>query len=108
MRYLDYSKLADSQRIMRWVNERFGGESDLYQRAKRIEDFFQNSEEFTYEIGAPRLDDEAPISDFIFVEKKGHCGRYASALAAILRTQGIPSRVCLGFLPQELNTMGDF
>ena len=35
--------------------------------------------------------------DFLVNVKQGHCERFASALALMLRSQGIPSRVVVGF-----------
>jgi transglutaminase-like putative cysteine protease len=38
-----------------------------------------------------------PLAHFLFVRKKGHCEYFASAMAVMLRTLGIPSRVIAGF-----------
>lgn len=38
-----------------------------------------------------------PVEDFLFYSKAGHCERFASALVLMLRSQGIPSVVILGF-----------
>ena len=38
-----------------------------------------------------------PVMDFLVNVKQGHCERFASALALMLRSQGIPSRVVVGF-----------
>src|SRR5207237_8669027 len=44
-----------------------------------------------------------PLADFVFNVKQGHCEYFAAALAVMLRTQGIASRVVNGFLPGEYN-----
>jgi hypothetical protein len=44
-----------------------------------------------------------PLSDFLFRVKQGHCEYFATALAVMLRTQGIATRVVNGFLPGEYN-----
>lgn len=49
-----------------------------------------------------------PLSSFLFDSKKGHCEYYATALAVMLRTQGIPARVVNGFYGGEPNELGDF
>ncbi len=38
-----------------------------------------------------------PIEDFLFYSKGGHCERYATALVLMLRSQGIPAALVLGF-----------
>lgn len=38
-----------------------------------------------------------PIEDFLFHSKAGHCERFATALALMLRSQGIPAVFVLGF-----------
>ncbi len=38
-----------------------------------------------------------PVEDFLFHTKAGHCERFATALALMLRSQGIPAVFVLGF-----------
>ncbi len=49
-----------------------------------------------------------PLADFLFRAKTGHCEYFASAMAVLLRTQGIPSRVVAGFQRGEWNDLGKF
>jgi len=50
-----------------------------------------------------------PIDDFLFNQKRGHCERFASALALLLRMEGIPSRVVVGYVPISRNWIsGDY
>jgi hypothetical protein len=66
--------------------------------AKAFEQYFRESGEYTYSLNLERVDaDMDPLEDFLFNEKKGHCERYAGALALLLRSQRIPSQVVLGF-----------
>ncbi|HEY4359643.1 MAG TPA: DUF3488 and transglutaminase-like domain-containing protein [Bryobacteraceae bacterium] len=46
-----------------------------------------------------------PLAYFLFVRKKGHCEYFASAMAVMLRTLGIPSRVVAGFQSGVFNPM---
>ena len=43
------------------------------------------------------------MSDFLFNIKEGHCEYFATALAIMLRTQGIATRVVNGFQSGEYN-----
>ena len=40
------------------------------------------------------------------VHKEGHCEYFAGALAMMLRSQGIPARVAIGFKGGEWNSLG--
>jgi protein-glutamine gamma-glutamyltransferase len=56
--------------------------------------------------GKPGAD---PLAQFLFVTRAGHCEYFASAMAVMLRTLGIPSREVNGFLPGEFNDLaGDY
>lgn len=42
-----------------------------------------------------------PLADFLFDRKAGHCEDFATALAVMLRLEGIPSRITTGFFGGE-------
>ncbi len=46
-----------------------------------------------------------PLSAFLFDTKKGHCEYFASALAIMLRTQNIPTRLVTGWLAHNQNPL---
>ena len=46
-----------------------------------------------------------PLAEFLFERKQGHCEYFASAMAIMLRTLGIPSRVVNGFRTGEFNDL---
>ena len=46
-----------------------------------------------------------PLANFLFERKKGHCEYFASAMAVMLRTVGIPSRVVTGFTSGVFNPL---
>ena len=48
-----------------------------------------------------------PISTFLFSAKAGHCEYFASSMAVMLRTVGVPTRIVNGFLMGEYNPVGD-
>ena len=49
-----------------------------------------------------------PLEDFLFVQKAGHCEYFASALAVMLRTVGVPTRSVNGFYGGEWNSFGHY
>ena len=58
---------------------------------------------FTYTLQLSRTPPSDPLAEFLFIRKQGHCEYFAAAMAVMLRTQGIPSRVVNGFRPNEFN-----
>jgi transglutaminase-like putative cysteine protease len=66
------------------------------ERATRIAQHLQR--DFTYTLDADALPSRHDrLADFLFVTRRGYCEYFASAMAVLLRTQGIPSRVITGF-----------
>lgn len=49
-----------------------------------------------------------PIVDFLINHKSGHCEYYATGLALMLRSQGIPCRLVTGFRGGDYNGLGGF
>jgi len=95
-----------SERLKKWLTGLLASEKDPEAIALRIEGYIQKNIE--YQLGAPDLNRLNPVEDFIFNEKKGHCGRVASAMALLLRMAGVPSRVAIGYSPSEKNRFADF
>ncbi|MFN3323926.1 MAG: DUF3488 and DUF4129 domain-containing transglutaminase family protein [Bryobacteraceae bacterium] len=70
------------------------GASDA-RRAEAIEELLATRFGYTTELLRQEVED--PIAHFLFTRRKGHCEYFASAMAVMLRTQGIPARVVTGF-----------
>jgi len=66
-----------------------------YDRAFAIEQYLRNN--FTYTLDPRGIDPANPIASFLFEAKSGYCEFFAAAMAVMLRTQGIPSRLVNGF-----------
>ncbi|MGH3979444.1 MAG: transglutaminase TgpA family protein [Pseudonocardiaceae bacterium] len=61
--------------------------------------FTQPGNGFSYDLQtAPGTSGDA-LLDFLFEGRTGYCEQYASAMAIMLRTLGIPARVAIGFTP---------
>lgn len=64
---------------------------------------------YTYSLNLTGKPSDDPLAHFLFETHTGHCEYFASSLAILLRTQGIPSREVNGFLPGEYNDLaGDY
>jgi hypothetical protein len=53
----------------------------------------------------PELD---PIEDFVANHRSGHCEYFATALAMMLRSQGIPARLVVGYKGGDFNMLGQY
>ena len=73
----------------------WAGEGDAFERARRIQEHLRHDFEYSLESSDVPLRD--PLGNFLFVTKRGYCEYFASAMAVMLRTLGIPSRVATGF-----------
>jgi protein-glutamine gamma-glutamyltransferase len=78
-----------------------------YDKSVVLESYLRRNFGYTLNLaGKPGAD---PLAQFLFVTKAGHCEYFASAMAVMLRTLGIPSREVNGFLPGEYNDVaGDY
>lgn len=74
-----------------------------YDQAIAIERFLRSNFTYTLQLNKTAVDD--PLSNFLFERKQGHCEYFASAMAVMLRTLGIPSRVVNGFRGGEFNPL---
>ncbi len=75
-----------------------------YDRAAAIQGYLRNS--FQYTLNPPRSQLSDPIPNFLFVSQKGYCEYFASAMAVMLRTLGIPARLVNGFQTGAYNRFG--
>ncbi len=72
-----------------------------YDKAAAIEKYLQTT--FSYTLQLPPTHQADPLAHFLFERKQGHCEYFASAMAVMLRTLKIPSRVVTGFKTNEFN-----
>ncbi|MDM7923424.1 MAG: DUF3488 and transglutaminase-like domain-containing protein, partial [Pyrinomonadaceae bacterium] len=91
-------------RIHALAAEVIAGTDNRYDAAVRIESYLQNEFGYTLE---QKAGGDAPLSDFLFNVREGHCEYFATAMAIMLRTQGIATRVVNGFQRGEYNEASD-
>ncbi len=72
---------------------------DVWERVGRaLTDYLAHSGEYGYTLDLRRQETSLdPVMDFLVNVKQGHCERFASALTLMLRSQGVPARVVMGF-----------
>jgi len=93
-RYLELPPRLDARIPELAHNLALGAESDDA-RATAIARYLRRSYAYTLELPSREVADA--LAYFLFERKKGHCEYFASAMAVMLRTVGIPSRLVTGF-----------
>jgi hypothetical protein len=88
-----------------WLELKLVDTGNPHAVAKSLEDHFHTPGLYTYSLNMnlprdPALD---PIEDFVMNHRTGHCQYFASALALMLRSRGIPARIVVGYRGYEYN-----
>ncbi|TWU17325.1 Protein-glutamine gamma-glutamyltransferase [Novipirellula galeiformis] len=64
--------------------------------------------EYTLNLNAESSGTVDPIEKFVATDRRGHCQYFASALAMMLRSQGIPARLVVGYHTDDFNELGHY
>ncbi len=76
-----------------------GDATDPYQITLRIEQYLRRF--YTYSLTPPASEYSSPYAAFLFEGHTGYCQHFAGAMALLLRYNGIPCRVAVGFTSGE-------
>jgi hypothetical protein len=88
------------------ANEWTMGETTSGARLAAIERHLASG--FSYSLDVPRSRGTSPVMDFLLVTRRGHCELFATAMALLGRTEGVPVRVVGGFRVAEHNAIGGY
>ena len=75
-----------------------------YDRAVVIQSYLRNN--FRYTLDPPAIEPADPVGSFLFRSKSGYCEYFAAAMAVMLRTINVPSRLVNGFQTGSYNRIG--
>lgn len=83
---------------------------DRVAKARALESYFHSSNDFRYTLDLRRRPPPGvdPLEHFVRESREGHCEYYAGALAMMLRSQGIPARLVVGYLGGDYNRVGHY
>ena len=83
-------------------------DQSAYTVAKALEQRLKQSARYTYtlDLDADPVPGMDPIEQFLSVDRRGHCQYFASALAMMLRSVGIPARLVVGYQTEEYSELG--
>lgn len=100
LHYLQLPQRVDP-RIRELARHLTGSKTNNYDRALAVEQYLLQNYGYTLELS--RLPSRDPLATFLFERKQGHCEYFASAMAVMLRTVGIPARIVNGFRGGDFN-----
>lgn len=99
-RYLELPESYD-KRIFALAQSITANSADRYDKAVAIRDYLRSNFGYTLEMKAGG---DEPLADFLFNVREGHCEYFATAMAIMLRTQGVATRVVNGFHGGDYNS----
>lgn len=82
-----------------------GERTHPYDKAAAIQEYLRTQFQYSTQGGH---DPAAPMDDFLFRKRVGHCEYFASAMAIMLRTVDVPARPVNGFYGGAYNTFGGY
>jgi transglutaminase-like putative cysteine protease len=88
--------------VVRETARRQAGLGSAFSQAVRLQEYLRNGGGFAYSEQAPGNgsdDSSLSVMEAFLRERRGYCVHFASAMAVMARTLGIPARVAVGFLP---------
>ncbi len=95
--------------VDQWVELFSVSPEDPFTLARVLERQLRDGGGFQYSLqGQPRDLSLDPIEDFVSRNPRGHCEYFATALALMLRSCGIPCRLIVGYRTEEWNPLGRF
>ena len=100
-----YLQLPDTvpQRVFDLAKEIASGHDNPYDIAKAIETYLRGYP-YNDQIPGPAPDQDA-ADYFLFEEKQGYCDYYATSMAVMLRSLGIPARLAQGYATGEYDPL---
>lgn len=97
--YLQLPRIQDMNAVRQLAGEWIGEKESRLEIARSIEGRLQNDYEYDLDVNFTNRDDH--LTQFLTRERRGHCEYFATAMALMLRAEGIPARVVNGYLTDE-------
>ena len=91
-------------RVRALANDIVEGTTTDYDRAARLERFLLI--QYPYDLRTPPAPkDVDAVGYFLFIEQRGYCTQFATAMSVLGRLVGLPTRVAVGYLPGKYNSL---
>jgi transglutaminase-like putative cysteine protease len=96
-----------SQRTRNLAHTLTRGAKTNYDKARVLTDYLQRAYPYDY-FPPPQAPNTETVDQFLFVDKRGVCEQYVTALVVMLRELGVPSRLAAGFGSGYYNPVTNF
>jgi transglutaminase-like putative cysteine protease len=96
---------STSPRVRERAAEIAGGEDNPYDTAVAIERWLEENKRYSLTVERP---DGDVAEAFLFEMDAGYCTYYATTMVTLLRTQGVPARLAVGYTPGEQTSDGRY
>jgi protein-glutamine gamma-glutamyltransferase len=93
-------------RVLRLAQSIAGQASTVSEAVSQVETYLKSNYSYTLNLG--RDERMAPLEDFLFNQKRGHCEYFASSMVILLRSLGIGARLVNGFHGGRWNSFGNY
>lgn len=101
-RYTDLPPMSPA--VAELTNTVIEGKTTEFEKVQAICDYLRDT--YPYDLKVPRQGkDENTVEFFLFKAKRGYCEHFATAMAVMCRTVGIPARVAVGYDTGEYNSL---
>jgi transglutaminase-like putative cysteine protease len=90
------------RRVRRLARDLTAGERTTYDKVRAIEEWMGANTRYSLDIPALPPGQDA-VERFLFEDRVGFCEQIGSSLVVMLRSQGIPARLVVGYTPGERN-----
>lgn len=81
-------------------------QDSILAKANIIENYLKTH--YRYSLRVPYVHGKDPILAFLLEHKTGYCEYFASAMALLLKSLGVETRIVLGYCGREYNEIGDY
>jgi transglutaminase-like putative cysteine protease len=104
-RYTRLPQIPDRVRAL--ATELSQGQATTYDTVLAMEAWMGEHTQYSLDI-PPLPEGEDSVERFLFVDRTGFCEQIATSLVVMLRSQGIPARLAVGYAPGERNPFTGF
>ncbi len=105
--YLTAPQTDHAQDVANLAAEVTAGATGAFEQAMALQTWFRNPQNFAYDTRVEPATSADSVWDFL-ESKRGYCVQYATSMAIMARTLGIPARVGVGFLPGTLTADDEY
>lgn len=99
---LELPQTAHLDDVSRVAREVTAGATTAYDQALALQMYLRDTSTFRYSAQVPPAETDDAVHDFL-TSRTGYCVQFATAMAVMARSLGIPARLGVGFLPGRPN-----